>query len=143
MYQVDINQLARLYSPQSGRGLDDLQFYKSSYRRQRGNGLGGIFGSIAKRLIPFAKNILWPAAKKYVLPHAQEAVKNIAGDIISGRNVKESIKERGSSAIKGIGDQIMTQSGSGRSRKRKRLVKLTSYKKRKISKKRQLSPLFG
>lgn len=145
MYQVDVNQLARLYSPQTGRGLEnDLQFYKSSYRRQRGAGLGAIFGSIARRLLPFAQNILWPAAKKYVLPHAQMAAKNIAGDIMSGRNVKESIKERGSTALKSIGEQIKTQSGSGRSRKRKRVGKLaTPYKRRKISKKIRHKPLFG
>jgi len=141
MYQVDVNQLARLYSPQTGRGLNDnLQFYKSTYRRQRGAGLGAIFGSIAKHLIPFAKNILWPAAQQYLMPRAQEAAKDIAKDILSGRSVRESIKERGSNALKSIGANIFRQSGSGRPRKRKRAQKLVStQKKRKIAK----LPLFG
>lgn len=119
MYQADVNQLVRLYNPQVGRGLDDgLVYYKSSYKRQRGAGLGSILGSIARRLIPIAKNILWPAAKKYVLPHAAKAAKQVAGDIISGRNVKESIKDHGKEALKGIGEQIINQSGSGRKRRR-------------------------
>ncbi len=119
MYHIDENTLMRLYNPQVGSGHDDgLTFYRSNYRRQRGAGLGSIFGSIARRLIPFARNFLLPAAKKYVLPHATEAVKNIADDIFSGKNVKQSLKEHGKTAIKGIGSNILSQSGSGRKRKR-------------------------
>lgn len=130
MYHADVNDFIRLYNPQTGRGGDDgLVFYKSSYKRQRGSGLGGVLGAIARRLIPIARNILWPAAKKYVLPHASLAAKQLAGDVLSGRNVKESIKHRGQDALKGIGDAITTQSGSGRKRKRK-------SKKRKITAKR-------
>lgn len=115
---MDVNDLARLYSPQTGRGADDgLSFYKSSYRRQRGAGLGSVLGAIARRLIPIAKNILWPAAKKYVLPHAAHAAKQIAGDVLTGRNVKESLKEHGKGALKEIGKEITSQSGSGRSKR--------------------------
>lgn len=119
MHSPDINAMIRLYTPQVGSGHDDgLTFYRSNYRRQRGSGLGSIFGSIARRLIPFARNFLLPAAQKYVLPHAKQAVKNIADDILSGKNVKQSLKEHGKTAIKGIGDKILSQSGSGRKRKR-------------------------
>lgn len=130
MNQVEINDLVRLYHPQVGRGMDDgLMFYKSNYKRQRGSGLGGILGTLARKLIPIAKNILWPAAKKYVLPHAASAARHVAGDVFSGRNIKESVKEHGSHALKGIGEGILTQSGSGRkrgtkSRKRKAAAKL-------------------
>lgn len=139
MDQVGVNDLVRLYSPQIGRGLDDgLVYYKSSYRRQRGAGLGGILGTIARKLIPIAKNILWPAAKKYVLPHATQAAKHMAGDVLSGRNIKESVKERGINALKGIGEGIFTQSGSGRkrrikSKKRKAPVKKKHHKKFKVT----------
>lgn len=119
MYQADVNQLVKLYTPQVGRGLDNgLVFYKSSYKRQRGAGLGSILGSLARHLIPLAKNILWPATKKYVLPHAASAAKQVASDVLSGRNVKESIKDHGKQALKGIGEQIINQSGSGRKRRR-------------------------
>lgn len=143
MYQADVNQLVRLYNPQVGRGLDDgLVYYKSSYKRQRGAGLGSILGSIARRLIPIARNILWPAAKKYVLPHATAAAKQVAGDVLSGRNVKESIKDHGKQALKGIGEQIISQSGSGRHRRRikPRKRKLTQIKRK--SKKLKALTLF-
>lgn len=140
MYQVDVNQLVRLYNPQSGRGMDDgLVFYKSSYKRQRGAGLGSILGSLARGLIPIAKNILWPAAKKYVLPHAVTAAKSFAGDVLSGRNVKESIKERGKTALKGIGEQIVTQSGSGNRRRTKSKKRKLSQVKRKFKKNKVLT----
>lgn len=139
MYQVNVNDLARLYSPQTGRGADSgLAFYKSSYKRQRGAGLGSVLGAIARTLIPIARNILWPAAKKYVLPHATEAARQVAGDVLSGRNVKESLKEHGKGALKGIGKQIISQSGKGRgrrstkSRKRKATVKTRKRTSKKL-----------
>lgn len=143
MNQINVNDLVRLYNPQVGRGLDDgLTYYKSSYRRQRGAGLGGILGTIARRLIPIAKNILWPAAKKYVLPHATDAARQVAGDIISGRNVKESVKEHGIHALKGIGGRIISQSGSGRRRRSIKPKKRKSTSSPKKSKKRKVSTLF-
>lgn len=130
--------MIRLYTPQVGKGHDDgLTFYRSSYRRQRGAGLGSIFGSIARRLIPFAKNFLLPAAQKYILPHATEAAKNIADDIFAGKNVKQTLKQHGKTAIKGIGDQFLGQSGSGRKRKRT-TSKRRSVKKPKFSSSKSL-----
>lgn len=143
MNQVGVNDLVRLYSPQVGRGLEDgLAFYKSSYKRQRGAGLGGILGSIARKLIPIAKNILWPAAKKYVLPHAAEAARHLAGDVLTGKNVKESIKVRGGQALKGIGEEIFTQSGSGRKRRIKSRKRKAATKSKRKSKKAKIVTLF-
>lgn len=143
MYQADVNQLVRLYNPQVGRGLDDgLVYYKSSYKRQRGGGLGSILGTIARRLIPIARNILWPAAKKYVLPHAATAAKQVASDVLSGRNVKESIKDHGKQALKGIGEQIINQSGSGRKRRRIKLKKRKLPQVKRKTKKLKAITLF-
>lgn len=134
MYQANVDQLIRLYSPQRGGGANDgLLYYKSNYRRQRGAGLGSIFGAIAKRLIPFAKNILWPATQKYVLPRAQEAIKGVTEDIFAGKNVAQSLKEHGKEAIKGIGSDVLTQSGSGRRRKRTRSRAAIKRKRQSIS----------
>lgn len=143
MYHTNVNDFMRLYNPQTGRGAGDgLVFYKSSYKRQRGAGLGAVFGAIARRLIPIAKNILWPAAKKYVLPHASLAAKQLASDVLSGRNVKESIKHRGQDALKEIGDSIVAQSGSGRKRKRKSKKRKTVVKKNKRVKLSKAITLF-
>ena len=137
MYQANVDQLIRLYSPQRGGGANDgLLYYKSDYRRQRGAGLGSIFGAIAKRLIPFAKNFLWPATQKYVLPRAQEAIKGVTEDIFAGKNVAQSLKDHGKEAIKGIGSDVLNQSGSGRQRKRTRSRVVAKRKRISVSKKR-------
>lgn len=104
---------------QYGRG-DDLLYYKTNYRRQRGGGLGSILGAIAKKLIPFSKQVLWPAAKKFILPHARTAALGLAEDVMDGKNFRDSFKEQGKQAIKASVQQFKNQSGSGRHRKRKR-----------------------
>jgi hypothetical protein len=123
----------KLYHPQLGGaiGADGSVFFKAFPGRQRGHGIGGIFGAIGRRLLPFLG--------KYVLPHAKEAIKNVALDVLnSGRPIKESIKERGINALKGIGNDIFAQSGSGISRKRKHKLSLKAKpKKRKISLKKR------
>jgi len=119
--------------PQFGGG--GLAYYRPSVLRQRGSGLGGVFGSVLRSLLPFARNFLIPAAKKYVLPHAEEAIGNIAGDIFNGRvNIRDSIKSNGVAALKKIGRGVLDQSGCGRPRKRKHSSKNHRHKKPKISK---------
>ena len=105
-----------------------MLYYKSNYRRQRGGGLGSILGAIARKLIPFSKQILWPAAKKYILPHAQTAAIDFAGDVI-----RESFKGHGKKAIKASVEQFKDQSGSASQRKRKRSQTLKKKKKRQCN----------
>ena len=100
-----------LYTPQQG---GSLLAYKSSFTRQKGHGIGGIFGAIASRLIPIVQKIL-----PHVLPHAKTAVKNIAMDVINGRQpLKDSLKANAKEALKGVGRSLINQSGSGRRRRR-------------------------
>jgi hypothetical protein len=97
-----------LYHPQRGGtvGLDGSTFFRANLGRQRGSGIGGIFGAIARRLIPFAT--------KYILPHAKTLLGNFASDVFDkNRNWKESLKENGINALKGVGRDVLTQSGSG------------------------------
>jgi hypothetical protein len=105
----------KLYNPQTGGsfGTDGTSFYKRQVvGRQRGHGIGGIFGAIARKLIPFVGNLVWP--------HAKSALKNIAVDVLDGgRPWQESLKENSLNALKGIGSQVFAQSGKGRRRKRK------------------------
>lgn len=113
----------RLYHPQHGGALFykstfDRQyghgnlFYKSGFSRQHGHGIGGIFGAIGRRLLPFLKNIVWPSAKK--------AISRVAVDVLeNNRDWKESVKEQGLEALKGIGANIMNQSGTGIRRRRR------------------------
>jgi hypothetical protein len=99
----------RIHNSQFGGSTSlggDLLYYRGSPYRQRGNGLGGFFGSLFRRLIPFAK--------QYVLPHAKTALKNVAVDVLEGgRPLRESLKDHGIGALKSVGRQIVGQSGSG------------------------------
>jgi hypothetical protein len=111
----DFDALVKFFDPTVQHGKGDT--YEPKYRRQRGYGIGSIFASIGRWLLPFAK--------KYVLPSAVEMAKNVASDVMnSGGNLKESLKdslkERGIQALKNTASNIMTQSGSGRRRRRTR-----------------------
>lgn len=89
-----------------------------------GAGLGGIFGAIAKHLIPFAQ--------KYILPHAVNAVRNVTSDAIAGKSsLKDSLKTHGLGALKGVRQQILDQTGSGRRPRKK------STQKRVVAKAKQ------
>ena len=131
MNQVEV--FKKLYSPQrqqSGGSGEGLQYYRSTYRRQRGEGLGSIFGSLARRIIPFVKSHIVPLAKKYILPHAHKGVTDLVSDVFEGKNVKQSVKERGRQVFKDISSPGNHQSGGGR--KRKLSQKVGSCKKQKL-----------
>lgn len=107
-----------------------LLMFRPNIRRQHGMGLGGFFSKMFKKLIPFAKSVL--------LPHAVTAARNIADDYLEGKDVKASLKSNALGAIKGVGQQVLDQSGSGRrrGRKRKSSTHLTPTKKFKRRKKK-------
>lgn len=112
--KMDEKEFFKLYHPQQRGGAvgeDGSVFFKAYGSRQRGHGIGGIFGAIGRRLLPFIG--------KYVLPHAKTALERVATDVIHNkRNWKDSVKEHGVNALKGVGSSIFTQSGSGVQRKR-------------------------
>jgi hypothetical protein len=82
-----------IYHPIQSGGTSP--FYQANLRRQRGSGIGGILGTIARTVMPFLA--------KYVFPSAKTFVRKTAGDIFSGRNVKETLKEHGIDALKDVG----------------------------------------
>jgi hypothetical protein len=105
------NDFFRVYYPQTG-GAAALTFYKSNVYRQRGRGFGGFFGSLFKRLIPLAK--------QYVLPHAKTGLMNVANDVLNNnKSLVDSLKSNSIDTLKAVGKDILAQSGSGFSRKRK------------------------
>jgi hypothetical protein len=85
-------------------GFEDGRVYFSGVRRQRGAALGGIFGSVARYLIPFFQ--------KFIMPHAASAIGAVASDIMQkkqplsaslkahGRQAFSSFKEQGKQALK-------------------------------------------
>lgn len=102
----DVELFFRKLPTQHGAGvMMERPLFFAGVRRQRGAGIGGIFGTLARKLLPFAK--------KYILPNALDAVKNIATDLSDGKNFRDSLKENAFAALKSTGDQIFNQSGSG------------------------------
>ena len=113
-----------------------LQFYKSHFYRQKGKGIGSFFGNLFSRLLPFAKNVLLPAAKKHIMPHAAKMARDVATDVlINDQPLRGSLKSHGIDALKNAGSSMLSQSGSGirriKTRKRKRSKLSTTNRKKK------------
>ena len=62
---------------------------------------------------------MWPATKKYVLPHAKTAALGMTEDFIEGKNLRDSFRNRGADAIKSATQQLRDQSGSGHQKRNK------------------------
>lgn len=124
----DMELFFRRLPTQRGSGMmNDGRMYFAGVRRMRGAGIGGIFGSIARKLLPFAQ--------KYILPQAMDVAKNVISDLGQGRNLRESLKENASAALKNVGKQYFNQSGSGIRRRKKVRGKTKPVKRKKVSRK--------
>src|SRR5882757_5264698 len=125
MDSYSVDELYKIYSPQYGGSLEErLVFYKPNLIRQRGSGLGSFLMNIGRKLIPLVK--------KFILPHAKTALQNVANEVLhNDGNLGESLKRNSIGALKGIGNQIINQSGSGL-RRRKNKRKRSSPPKRTI-----------
>lgn len=127
MYPTEesINHYLRVYDPQIGRGPIDsqLQVYVPSFTRQRGRGLGSLLKGVLSKLVPFAKNILFPMAKQYVVPELKTAARNIVTDVIDEKNIADSFKKHSLNVLKNSSKNLLNdQLGSGSQRKRKRAL---------------------
>ena len=104
---------------------------------QQGYGLGGLFRSVARAVMPMVKS-----GAKALGKIALNAGANLLGDVASGKNLKEAVKSRGKEAVNVAKNravkrlQTYAQTGSGR-RRRKTTVKKRSgrSKSRKRSRK--------
>ena len=76
------------FKPQYGGG-----FFKGS-PHQRGRGLGDVLSNIAR--------VALPIFKRHVLPHVGKTLLATAGDVVAGKNFKESVKKRSKKAGKNI-----------------------------------------
>ena len=93
------------------------------YPNQKGYGLGGIFKTFYKFILPLFKTHALPVLKKGAEVVGTEAVRtaaNIANDAISGRNFKDATRERLNEAVNSLSTKAQEsfQSGSGRKRRR-------------------------
>jgi hypothetical protein len=85
-------------------------------RYQRGMGIGSLFKSFARWILPVAKTHVVPVLKdaaKFVGSEAIKTAANIATDAIDGKGLNESVKERAKESIGSISEktQYIIQKG--------------------------------
>ena len=108
----------------------------SGSRYQRGMGLGSMFRSFFRWLVPVMKTHAVPLFREGAKAVGTEAVKtasNLAIDAVAGRNAAESMKERAQEAIESLSSKAQTtiQSRKGYKRRRRRIGSTNKIKKSK------------
>lgn len=94
-YLPNQRALDSYYLRQSGGGVDDAYFQGPLY--QRGHGLGGLFGRIFRAAVPVFRNTVAPMMKRAGKEVAKEALTTgvrVAGDMLEGESVGESLQRR-------------------------------------------------
>ena len=79
---------------------------------QRGAGLGSLFRSLFRAILPVAKT-----AGRAIGKRALQAGADIASDMVAGKNLKQSMKTRGRSATADLLKQASNKMRGGRRRK--------------------------
>lgn len=126
------DQYVRYYlDQQQGNGMP--VFIGSPWQRghgQVGYGLGGLFKSLARAVMPMVKS-----GAKTLGKIALNTGANVLGDVLSGGNVKEAAKSRINEAANVVKKkavnklQTFSQTGSGK-RVRRKVVKKTAKKRK-------------
>lgn len=78
---------------QTGHGLDGFQ----GLPYQRGHGLGSFFARLFRSILPVAKRV-GKSALKNVGKEALSLGANVAGDLVKGKQFKDSVEEHGREA---------------------------------------------
>lgn len=116
--------------------------FHTGLRYQRGRGLGSLFAGLFKGFAPLArlgfsagKKLLSSDIVKNVASTAAEsgkkALKNLAADILEGKDISSTAKEELLDARKQIANKLR---GSGKKRKRKNTIQPKAKSKTKIQK---------
>lgn len=120
------------YARQAGGGsLQNIgPIYSKARVKQRGRGIGSVFGSIYRFIKPLIAS-LSPALKSSALSAASGIINDIGN-----RPFKESLKSNSKNAVKTFLNAAQKQTGTGRSRKSKK-KKNKNIKSKSILKKLQ------
>ena len=92
-----------------GYGNRSINIFRVHRDKIHGGGLFSFLAAAGKRALPFLK--------RHILPSAQKMGKKVLTDIISGQNIKSSIRSRSKQSLQDIGSSILTE-GSKRYRKK-------------------------
>lgn len=112
MKQIDLEALIdwdEYFQTQAEQGGHGMMFQGSQF--QRGYGLGSIFQSLFRFLVPIGKTI-----GRAVGQEALHAGTNLAGDLLDGAKAGDALKTRGREAGKNLVNRTkahLAQSGSG------------------------------
>jgi len=101
---------------------------------QQGYGLGGYFRRFFKWIVPLAQKHALPVLEdgaKTIGRQAINSISNIAHDVVSGKNIQNSINEHGKNAIENIKTNLENKL-EGRGIKRKKKVIFLKKPKQKI-----------
>jgi hypothetical protein len=123
------------YTKQSGGGIPHFE----GYRGQRGHGLGSILSGLWRSAVPILKRGL-----SFFLPAALRTGAKIANDVADGRSFMDSAKSRVSERINEYAPGLISQSGTGRRRRRNKVSRKRKPrgKKTRASKRIKLSHIF-
>ena len=142
---VDWDLFFRTQIAQHGNGY----FYGSPFQRgwgpkgQTGHGLGNIFRSLFRFLVPVAKK-----AVKVVGKQALRSGIDVAGDVVDGQSIKQSLKSRGreglQNLVKKARGEISGQEGKGLGSRQRKVKKRKAQRPVKIGvvKKKRRTTLF-
>ncbi len=126
---------------QRGKGLDAY----SGERFQRGYGLGSIFGSLIRSILPIAKKVAKTVGRQALRTGAE-----VAQDYLQGEDLAGSIKTRGRAGAKRVlnkGTRKIQQRGQGLGQRSKTKAKgikvIKKAKKPVVRKKRQKRDTLG
>jgi hypothetical protein len=109
--------------------------------RQRGHGLGGVFRSLYRYMVPLFKTHALPAFKsgaKSIGKEALRAATNVGIDALRGDDFKQSVKNNFETAITNLHEKAKDKLQTGGGSKRRWSLKKNKKKGYKIKKKRDL-----
>lgn len=120
-------------------GQEIQKGYGYKVRQHGGFGLGGLFKNFFRFISPFlnkAKENAIPILKSAAREIGKEVIKStseIAKDVIQGKKLSESAKDRIGQSVDNLTEQANQKlAGNGYKNKRKRLIKHSVSKKRKL-----------
>lgn len=120
-----------LESQARGGGVEDIRIFLPPpvQRGRRGGGIFNVLSGLAKKAVPFLM--------RNVAPEAMRMGKDVLGDVLEGRNIRQSLKTRGMAALKGVGRRLVRGGGRRARKPKKRLTRRGRKKTNKRKTKRR------
>ena len=106
-----------------GASLDDIDIFRVYRPQLQGSGFLDIISSLGKFVLP--------AVRKFLAPAASEFAHGVIDDMIDGKSIKKTFKERGKQGLKKIGSKILHGRGVKSKKRKKKIKRLNNTRKKK------------